>query len=68
MIKVGIILAVIFGGIFYVKPENWTPFAPNGLQGVLGSVAAVFFAFIGFDSISTTAEECKTHSVIYLKQ
>src|SRR5690606_21778456 len=35
------------------------PFAPNGIQGVLGSVAAVFFAFIGFDSISTTAEECK---------
>ncbi|WP_312187575.1 amino acid permease [Sphingobacterium sp.] len=59
MIKVGIILAVIFGGIFFIKPENWTPFAPNGLKGVLGSVAAVFFAFIGFDSISTTAEECK---------
>ena len=59
MIKVGIILAVIFGGIFYVKPENWTPFAPNGMHGVMGSVAAVFFAFIGFDSISTTAEECK---------
>lgn len=59
IIKVGIILAVIFGGLFYVKPENWTPFAPNGMKGVLGSVAAVFFAFIGFDSISTTAEECK---------
>ncbi len=59
MIKVAIILAVIFGGIFFIKPENWTPFAPNGLKGVLGSVAAVFFAFIGFDSISTTAEECK---------
>ncbi|WP_293914511.1 MULTISPECIES: amino acid permease [unclassified Sphingobacterium] len=59
MIKVGIILAVIFGGLFFVKPENWTPFAPNGLGGVMSSVAAVFFAFIGFDSISTTAEECK---------
>ncbi|MCT1524635.1 amino acid permease [Sphingobacterium hotanense] len=59
MIKVGIILAVIFGGIFFVKPENWTPFAPNGLAGVMSGVAAVFFAFIGFDSISTTAEECK---------
>lgn len=59
IIKVGIILAVICGGIFFVKPENWTPFAPNGLEGVLGGVAAVFFAFIGFDSISTTAEECK---------
>lgn len=59
LIKVGIILAVIFGGIFFVKPENWTPFAPNGLAGVMSGVAAVFFAFIGFDSISTTAEECK---------
>ncbi|WP_313608277.1 APC family permease, partial [Dysgonomonas sp.] len=44
---------------FFVKPENWSPFAPNGIQGVLGGVAAVFFAFIGFDSISTTAEESK---------
>ncbi|TCV19282.1 amino acid/polyamine/organocation transporter (APC superfamily) [Sphingobacterium alimentarium] len=59
IIKVGIILAVILGGVFFVKPENWTPFAPNGLGGVMSGVAAVFFAFIGFDSISTTAEECK---------
>lgn len=59
IIKVGIILAVILGGAFFVKPENWTPFAPNGLGGVMSGVAAVFFAFIGFDSISTTAEECK---------
>lgn len=59
VIKIGIILAVILGGAFFVKPENWTPFAPNGLGGVLSGVAAVFFAFIGFDSISTTAEECK---------
>ncbi len=58
-IKVGVILLVIFGGMFFVKPENWTPFAPNGIEGVLSGVAAVFFAFIGFDSISTTAEECK---------
>lgn len=59
IIKVGIILLVIVGGLFFVKPENWTPFMPNGIPGVMGSVAAVFFAFIGFDSISTTAEECK---------
>ncbi|MDL2215278.1 amino acid permease, partial [Dysgonomonas sp. OttesenSCG-928-M03] len=58
-LKVAIILAVIFGGLYFVKPENWSPFAPNGLQGVLGGVAAVFFSFIGFDSISTTAEESK---------
>lgn len=59
MVKIGVILAIIVGGAFFVNPENWVPFAPNGIQGVLGSVAAVFFAFIGFDSISTTAEECK---------
>jgi basic amino acid/polyamine antiporter, APA family len=58
-IKLGVILLVIGAGSFYVKPENWSPFAPNGVPGVLTSVAAVFFAFIGFDSISTTAEECK---------
>ncbi|MDR2949782.1 MAG: amino acid permease [Prevotella sp.] len=58
-LKIGIILAVILIGAFFVKPENWSPFAPNGIQGVLGGVAAVFFAFIGFDSISTTAEESK---------
>jgi amino acid transporter len=46
-------------GAFYVQPVNWTPFAPNGIKGVMSGVAAVFFAFIGFDSISTTAEECK---------
>ena len=58
-LKIGIILLVIGVGVFFVKPENWSPFAPNGLQGVLGGVAAVFFAFIGFDSISTIAEESK---------
>lgn len=58
-LKIGIILLVIGVGAFFVKPENWSPFAPNGIQGVLGGVAAVFFAFIGFDSISTTAEESK---------
>jgi amino acid transporter len=50
---------VVGVGAFYVQVENWTPFAPNGISGVLKSVAAVCFAYIGFDSISTTAEECK---------
>lgn len=58
-LKIGIILLVIGAGCFFVRPENWSPFAPNGAQGILGGVAAVFFSFIGFDSISTTAEECK---------
>lgn len=58
-LKIGIILFVILAGFFFVKPANWSPFAPNGVGGVLGGVAAVFFSFVGFDSVSTTAEECK---------
>lgn len=58
-IKVCIVLLVIAVGIFYVDTANWHPFAPNGAAGVLKGVSAVFFAYIGFDAISTTAEECK---------
>ena len=59
VLKVAILLLVIGIGAFYVKPENWSPFAPNGIAGVLKGVSGVFFAYIGFDAISTTAEECK---------
>ncbi|UFH34463.1 amino acid permease [Flavobacterium acetivorans] len=59
IVKLSIILLVIAVGVFYVDTENWTPFAPNGVSGVLKGVSAVFFAYIGFDAISTTAEECK---------
>jgi basic amino acid/polyamine antiporter, APA family len=59
VLKLAVILLVLVGGVFFIKPANWSPFAPNGSAGVLKSVASVFFAFIGFDSISTTAEECK---------
>ncbi|RYF70199.1 MAG: amino acid permease, partial [Cytophagaceae bacterium] len=59
VLKLAVIALVIGVGAFYVKPANWSPFAPNGMAGVLSGVASVFFAFIGFDSISTTAEECK---------
>ena len=59
MIKMAILLLVIGIGSFYVNPGNWSPFAPNGIGGVLKGVSAVFFAFIGFDAISTTAEECR---------
>jgi APA family basic amino acid/polyamine antiporter len=58
-IKIGIVLLVIAVGAFYVNPANWSPFAPNGVSGVLRGVSAVFFAYIGFDAITTTAEECK---------
>lgn len=57
--KVAVLLMIVTLGAFYVKPENWSPFAPNGVSGVLKGVSAVFFAYIGFDAISTTAEECK---------
>lgn len=59
VVKLCIILLVIAVGIFYVDVDNWDPFAPNGVGGVLKGVSAVFFAYIGFDAISTTAEECK---------
>jgi amino acid transporter len=57
--KVAVILFVIILGAFSVKPGNWSPFMPNGIEGVLKGVSAVFYAYIGFDAISTTAEECK---------
>jgi amino acid transporter len=59
IVKLAIILLVIAVGIFYVDTANWDPFAPNGVTGILKGVSAVFFAYIGFDAISTTAEECK---------
>jgi amino acid transporter len=59
MLKIAVIILVIIAGAFYVQPHNWSPFLPNGLGGVLGGTAAVFFSYIGFDAISTTAEECK---------
>jgi basic amino acid/polyamine antiporter, APA family len=58
-LKLAVILLVIFVGAFYVKTANWSPFAPNGFGGMMTGVAAVFFAYIGFDALSTTAEECK---------
>ncbi len=59
VLKLAVVAIVIAVGAFYVQPANWHPFAPNGIGGVLKSVSAVFFAYIGFDAISTTAEECK---------
>lgn len=57
--KILVIIFVIVMGFFFVKPENWSPFMPNGFEGVLKGVSAVFYAYIGFDAISTTAEECR---------
>jgi amino acid transporter len=58
VVKLCIVLLVIAVGVF-LDTANWDPFAPNGVTGVLKGVSAVFFAYIGFDAISTTAEECK---------
>lgn len=56
--KILVIIFVIVLGAFYVNTDNWHPFMPNGFSGVLKGVSAVFFAYIGFDAVSTTAEEC----------
>jgi len=58
-VKLAVILLVIVLGAFYVDTANWNPFMPNGFGGVMTGVSAVFFAYIGFDALSTTAEECK---------
>jgi APA family basic amino acid/polyamine antiporter len=59
IVKISVVILVIVVGAFYVNTENWNPFMPNGVGGILKGVSAVFFAYIGFDAISTTAEECK---------
>ncbi|MBY0245811.1 MAG: amino acid permease [Sphingobacteriaceae bacterium] len=59
VVKLAVILLVLSVGVFYIDTKNWNPFAPNGISGILKGVSAVFFAYIGFDAISTTAEECK---------
>ncbi|MCL9810059.1 amino acid permease [Flavobacterium luminosum] len=58
-VKLAIILLVIIVGAFYIDIDNWTPFMPNGFGGVMAGVSAVFFAYIGFDAVSTLAEESK---------
>ena len=58
-VKVGAILIFVFGAARAVQVENWHPFMPNGFTGVLTGAAIVFFTYIGFDSVSTAAEECK---------
>lgn len=59
LIKLGAILLFVFGAAHAVHASNLHPFLPNGYRGVMTGAAIVFFAFIGFDSVSTAAEECR---------
>ncbi len=58
-LKVLTILFILVIGGFFVDPDRWTPFMPNGFSGMMRAVGAVFFAYIGFDALSTTAEEAR---------
>ncbi|SEL23311.1 basic amino acid/polyamine antiporter, APA family [Roseateles sp. YR242] len=58
-VKIGVVLLFIVVGARHVRPENWQPFAPFGMSGILSAAALVFFAFIGFDAVSSAAEEVK---------
>ena len=58
-IKLGVIALFVITGAFYVKPENWVPFAPNGINGICVGAFLIFFAYLGFDAVSTAAEETK---------
>ena len=58
-IKMAVIALFVLAGAFFVQPENWTPFAPNGGPGIFAGAFLIFFAYIGFDALATAAEECK---------
>lgn len=59
LVKVAVVVLFIIVGVFYVKPDNWTPFLPFGVSGVITGASTVFFAYIGFDAVSTASEEVK---------
>jgi Amino acid permease len=59
IVKLSVVLFFISFGAFMVHPTNWHPYVPNGFAGVMSGAAIIFFAFIGFDAVSTTAEETR---------
>ena len=61
-IKLVVLAFFVIVGSMYVKPQNWTPFAPGGFAGIKAGAAIVFFAYIGFDAVSTVAEETRSPS------
>lgn len=58
-VNLSIIISFVIVGAKYIAPANWVPFAPNGFEGILAGTFIIFFAYIGFDAISTAAEETK---------
>jgi len=58
-VKLVIVLFFLAVGAFYIQPENWSPFAPHGFKGIASGAAIIFFAYIGFDAVSTAAEETR---------
>ncbi len=58
-VKLAVIALFVITGAFYITPDNWTPFAPNGVEGIFAGAFLIFFAYIGFDALATAAEECK---------
>jgi APA family basic amino acid/polyamine antiporter len=59
LVKLAIILFFLGLGARFIEPENWAPFAPNGFKGISSAAAIIFFAYIGFDAVSTAAEESR---------
>lgn len=59
IIKLSVIILFLLVGVFYIKPKNWHPFMPFGMKGIFAGAASVFFAYTGFDAVSTSAEEVK---------
>jgi basic amino acid/polyamine antiporter, APA family len=59
LLKLALLIFFLALGFQYVRPENWTPFAPNGFKGIWAGASIIFFAYIGFDAVSTAAEESK---------
>jgi APA family basic amino acid/polyamine antiporter len=58
-VKIALVIAFVAIGAFWVAPANWRPFAPHGFSGIMTGASIIFFAYIGFDAISTTAEEAR---------
>lgn len=59
VVKLAVVILFIVVGVWYVQPEQWTPFMPFGFSGVVTGAAVVVFAYFGFDAVSTAAEEVK---------